>query len=126
MNVIYYLQAGENGPVKIAHASIAVLDRRVKAMQEGNPESLAIRNLYAGTDLDLIHTQSINRRHWITTDWYQPAVLDRPAESMTGQVLQELPYDYDRQTERLTKRKADHLAEQARNQLWLQPAEDQP
>lgn len=87
MIVIYYMQQGTDGPVRIGLADTNTISARRKQWQGGNHEPLAIRCAYQATRADLARVRAANYPHRITFDWYQPAVLDQPPD------LERVPID---------------------------------
>lgn len=92
MNVVYFLQAGNDGPVKIGRTTIESLQRRISTMQCGNPEPLLLRALYHFSDEGSERrVHSIFRGFRFTGEWFTPAVL----EHLNLVDLRPIPIDHE-------------------------------
>lgn len=75
-DLIYILQAGDTGPVKIGRSTTTGLDRRILQMQTGNPEPLLIRALYRPRpDRAEKHLHALFAEHCTTGEWFAAGVL---------------------------------------------------
>jgi hypothetical protein len=88
MNVIYYLQSGENGPIKIAATNHARLDRLIADCQALNPQPLLLRALYIGDATAESRQHARHASDRLHGDWFNPIVLDQPPSD-----LQAVPFD---------------------------------
>jgi hypothetical protein len=52
VSVVYFIQQGEDGPIKIGRVQLYVVERRIKTLQIGNPQRLHLRRLVRG-DADM-------------------------------------------------------------------------
>lgn len=82
MNVVYLVQAGGTGAVLVGTVDRRALNRKLKRLQEGNPDLLYVRALLDGDERlerDLhVRWHELARRG----DWYEPSVLeDIPADA---------------------------------------------
>lgn len=88
MNVLYYIQSGETGPVKIAATAHRTLDKRVADGQAFNPQPLLLRALYVADPNTESRQHGRHRQHHQGGEWFDPAVLRHlPTE------LEAVPYD---------------------------------
>lgn len=77
MNVVYLLQSGDDGPVKIGTATDRGLTRTTTTLQRGNPEILRIRELLDGDERLERELHVRFTELYLRDDWYKPDVLDQ-------------------------------------------------
>jgi hypothetical protein len=70
--VVYFIQHGEAGPVKIGYTTATGLKARIAAMQTGNPVKLILRRVCPGTRQteNLLHQLFADLR--VTGEWFWP------------------------------------------------------
>ncbi len=72
---VYFIQAGEKGPVKIGYG--ANPEERLRQLQTGNPENLYLRKVLNG--FGFIEEAQLHRlleNFRIRNEWFSPAVLE--------------------------------------------------
>lgn len=76
MKVIYVIQAGVDGPVKVGLTTQSGLRTRISRMQTGNPHTLFLRRLYVGDVLieSRIHME-LGPWH-LRGEWFRAEALD--------------------------------------------------
>lgn len=104
---VYFLQEGDDGPVKIGRTSLGLLASRVAGMQIGNSRPLHVRRVVVGGSAleRVIHERLVEHR--IRGEWFQPhpevlGLLARGEGSVHPRSL-ELPLS-ERQRENAEKR----------------------
>lgn len=105
MNVVYLVQAGEQGPVKIGTTTLSRLERRLAEGQCWNTEALLIRELYVGDALLERRLHSALRPWNLNGEWFRPEVLDKLPDN-----LDRVPFDRDAEQRKLTGRALRELA----------------
>ncbi len=88
---VYFIQAGENGPVKIGHASS--MDRRFNSLQVGHYEILHLIRTIDGNESHERWLHHHFREHHIRGEWFGYS-----AEMATIQPPENLTTDYDPDT----------------------------
>jgi hypothetical protein len=73
---VYFIQRGENGPVKIGTAKDAA--RRRSALQTSHIERLTIVRLYEGGREQEVALHAAMAAHRLDREWFTPAVLNEP------------------------------------------------
>jgi len=71
--VVYLVQSGEAGPVKIGTSTLGGLRRRLETLQVGNPAPLLLRAVFAGDRRD---ERELHRRFaaaHVGGEWFSPA-----------------------------------------------------
>jgi hypothetical protein len=76
MNVVYVVQAGEAGPVKVGVATDRGLKRTIAALQRGNAEVLHVRQVLDGDERLERDLYVRLREHYLRDGWYAAAILD--------------------------------------------------
>lgn len=104
LSTVHVIQAGADGPAKIA-ATTSAIELRLGQLQAGNPKTLHLRRLFLG-DKELeqdLHDRL--RDHWIIDDWFTPVVLDALPDD-----LYDVPFDTDAHEQRVMIRELARLA----------------
>lgn len=107
MSVIYFVQSGQDGPVKIGLCADGSFQQRLRTMQAGNPEPLLVRALYAGDRADQLQEQLRHRDRRLGDDWFAPNVLLNLPD------LTPVPFDDNAQRRALAARNLAELARTA-------------
>ena len=72
--MIYFIQAGENGPIKIGWTKDALsAEIRLKNLQVGNHENLEIMRVIGGRRSDEYWIQEMFKDLHINGEWYKPS-----------------------------------------------------
>lgn len=75
MNVVYLIQAGDNGPIRLGTTTDRGLRRHIAALQKGNAEQLAVLDLFDGDErLERRLHVTFTDQH-VRGDWYSPDIL---------------------------------------------------
>lgn len=108
MKIIYLIQAGAAGPIKIGAADLERLQQRISQMQTGNHELLTLRGLHTGGPAEQAALQNRLHRHRIRGDWFQPAALDDLNDAIAtlnnrhAAAIEPVPFDRDAEARRVT------------------------
>ena len=73
--VVYLVQSGEDGPVKIGTSTLGGLRRRLDALQIGNPVPLLLRAVFAGDRREERELHGRFAAAHVGGEWFLPAVL---------------------------------------------------
>lgn len=105
-NLVYFLQEGTDGPVKVLAASSPdAVAPAIRRMQHGNPQPLLLRAQLSDPDGDLtIRLHARYHRHLIRGDWFRAAVLDDIPDA------QSIPFDSDAEAAKLAAIRLEQLA----------------
>ncbi len=71
--IVYFIQSGDNGPIKIGLSTIGKLDSRLSALQTGNPSKLAVLGYVEGNRSAEQFLHRCFARHSIGGEWFTPA-----------------------------------------------------
>jgi len=69
--MIYFIQAGENGPIKIGQSNNVM--ERLSQLQTANPYELKLIWLYSGSDYTEIEIQNEFKHENIRGEWFHPS-----------------------------------------------------
>lgn len=69
--MIYFIQAGDDGPIKIGYAARSV-ERRIAVLQAGNHRTLHIRRVVEGNRLTETWLHRHFAAHRIDREWFRP------------------------------------------------------
>lgn len=106
MNVVYLIQAGEDGPVLIGGVAERSLRRHLATLQHGNHEALSVREMLDGDERLERRLHVTFEDYRVRGDWYRPEILQILPDD-----LERVPRDEDAEERRLA---ALELAELAR------------
>ena len=70
--MIYFIQCGENGPIKIGQTSNGI-EERVKQLQTGCPYELRVLWAYRGSDYSESDLHEIFSHERISGEWFHPS-----------------------------------------------------
>jgi hypothetical protein len=70
--MIYFIESGPGGPIKIGFTKTRDISYRVKDLQCGNPEELHVLALFDGEREDETRLHHIFDKYWIRGEWYRP------------------------------------------------------
>ena len=70
--MIYFLQAGKNGPIKIGCCEDVLRDR-VTTLQVGNPYKLTVLFIYNGREYTELELHELFQHENIRGEWFRPA-----------------------------------------------------
>jgi DNA-binding XRE family transcriptional regulator len=86
MSVVYFIQAGAGGPIKIGIA--ANLQRRIATLQTGCPEPLVVLGTIAGGPLEEARLHAHLRAFRIRGEWFKPSelVLSTVQQALRGEM----------------------------------------
>lgn len=74
--LLYLIQAGDDGPVTIGAVTSAHVQRRLERLQEGSAPELHIRRLVVDEELLAVKVQATNADHHIRGAWFRAALLE--------------------------------------------------
>ena len=70
--MIYFIQQGESGPIKIGYTK-GKIKQRIQSLQTGNPEPLKILATMRGTVKDEINLHKAFDAHRLFGEWFDPS-----------------------------------------------------
>jgi len=75
--LIYFIQAGKNGPIKIGYTDNDI-STRLSQLQTGCPDEIKPLGVYVGDEFEESYLHKIFSHHNIRGEWFQPAksILD--------------------------------------------------
>lgn len=77
VRIVYVIQAGDQGPVKIDTADFATFTDHHAALQAGNPAPLHVRAMFTGGEIVARALQRrFNAQQLTAGNWFTPSVLD--------------------------------------------------
>ena len=68
--MIYFIQAGEDGPIKIGFTNQPI-KKRLSELQTGNPYKLKVLFVYKGHTVTEIRLHWLHRHHCIRGEWFK-------------------------------------------------------
>lgn len=91
MYYVYFIQEGDDGPIKIGHAKHPA--DRIRALQIGNPRALNLLAAFPGYVRDEIALHKQLAPHNIRSEWFTPCpeVLAEVAKAGSAKLLKSLP-----------------------------------
>lgn len=107
IEVILFVQSGENGPVRLVGCTKRSIKRTLTALQRGNPELVYLRMAISGDERTerRLHTEidSVYRAR----DWYEPKAL-----TMIPMTFRRHEYDQASERQRIASIKLDEILRQ--------------
>lgn len=73
VSVVYFLRAGEAGPIKIGVSTTAGVQQRIATLQSGNPEPLRLLKMIPGDTKDEATLHRDLAEYRMSGEWFEPA-----------------------------------------------------